>query len=102
MANAFNEDLCKTLTDAEQRAAAGCDEVRTAGGVAGNVINVVLGVLAVVAVIAIILGGVQYMTSQGDPQKVKTAKNTIMYAVMGLVIAILAFAIVNFVIGAIN
>lgn len=98
--NEFNKEACKTITDAEQRAAAGCTESRTAGGVAGNVINTVLGVLAVVAVIAIILGALQYMTSQGDPQKVKTAKNTITYAVMGLVIAILAFAIVNFVIGA--
>ena len=45
-----------------------------------------------------IIGGVQYMTSAGDTQKVTKAKNTILYGLIGLVICVLAFAIVNFVI----
>ena len=45
----------------------------------------------------VILGGIQYSTSQGDAGKVKKAKDTIMYGIIGLVVAILAFAIVNFV-----
>ena len=61
------------------------------------IINVILSVLGIVTVIMIILGGVQYTTSAGDPAKVTKAKNTIMYGVIGLVIALLAFAIVNFV-----
>ena len=61
------------------------------------IINVILSVLGIVTVIMIILGGVQYTTSAGDPAKVAKAKNTIMYGVIGLVIALLAFAIVNFV-----
>ena len=60
-------------------------------------INVLLGVLGVAAVIVIILGGVTYVTSQGDASKVTKAKNTIIYGVIGLVISLLAFAIVNFV-----
>ena len=61
------------------------------------IINVVLGVLGLVAVIMIIIGGFSFMTSQGDASKVTKARNTILYGVIGLIIAMLAFAIVNFV-----
>lgn len=67
-----------------------------------GIVNVVIGVLGIVAVLVIIIGGVQYMTSTGDAGKVKKAKDTILYGVIGLVICILAFAIVNFVINAFN
>lgn len=63
-----------------------------------GIINAVIGVLGIVAVVVIILGGVQYMTSTGDAGKVKKAKDTILYGVIGLIICVLAFAIVNFVI----
>ena len=62
-----------------------------------TIINVIIGVIGFVAVVVIILGGVQYTTSAGDPGKVKKAKDTILYGIIGLVVAILAFAIVNFV-----
>ena len=62
-----------------------------------TILNVVLGVIGFVAVVMIIVGGLQYTTSSGDTGKVTKAKNTIMYGVIGLVIALLAFAIVNFV-----
>ena len=65
-----------------------------------NILNYIIGVLGIIAVIVIIVGGVQYMTSSGDAGKVKKAKDTILYGVIGLVICVLAFAIVNFVIGA--
>ena len=45
----------------------------------------------------IVIGGVSYATSQGDPGKVKKGKDTIMYGIIGMIIALLAFAIVNFV-----
>lgn len=64
-----------------------------------TILNAVIGVLGIIAVIVIIIGGVKYMTSSGDSGKVKTAKDTILYGVIGLVICVLAFAIVNFVIG---
>ena len=63
------------------------------------IINVALSVLGLVAVIMIIMGGFSFMTSTGDATKVTKAKNTILYGVVGLVIALLAFAIVNFVLG---
>lgn len=63
-----------------------------------SILNAVIGVLGIVAVIVIIIGGVTYMTSSGDAGKVKKAKDTILYGVIGLVVVALAFAIVNFVI----
>ena len=63
-----------------------------------GIINAVIGVLGVVAVVIIIIGGVGYMTSSGDAGRVKKAKDTILYGLIGLVICVLAFAIVNFVI----
>lgn len=59
--------------------------------------NTILYILGALAVIMIIVGGVRYVTSTGDSSRVTAAKNTIMYAVAGLVVALLAFAIVNFV-----
>lgn len=67
-----------------------------------NIINVVVGALGLVAVIFIVVGGVNYMTSAGDAGKIEKAKKTILYAVIGLVVAVLAFAIVNFAIRIIN
>lgn len=77
------------------------EEKNTTGGnlfeTVQNIINWVLAVLGIVAVIMIIIGGVTYMTSQGDPGKTKRARDTILYGIVGLVIALLAYAIVNFV-----
>lgn len=63
-----------------------------------DIVNAVIGVLGIVAVVIIIIGGVTYMTSSGDASKVKKAKDTILYGVIGLIVVALAFAIVNFVI----
>lgn len=63
-----------------------------------NILNGVIGVLGLVCVVVIIIGGINYMTSSGDAGKVKKGKDTILYGLIGLVICILAFALVNFVI----
>jgi TRAP-type C4-dicarboxylate transport system permease small subunit len=63
-----------------------------------NIINTVLMVVGIIAVAFLIYGGVQYITSAGQAEKIKTAKNTILYSVIGLIVCILAFAIVNFVV----
>jgi TRAP-type C4-dicarboxylate transport system permease small subunit len=65
-----------------------------------DIINTMLFVLGIIAVIMIIIGGIRYVVSAGDSSAITAAKNTILYAVIGLVVAILAFAIVNFVVGA--
>lgn len=64
------------------------------------IVNLILYIVGVAAVIMIIIGGLRYVLSSGDQSSVKAAKDTILYAVIGLVVAILAYAIVNFVLGA--
>jgi hypothetical protein cdiviTM7_00647 len=64
-----------------------------------TITNVLLFIIGAISVIMLIIGGIRYTTSNGDQQAVQNAKNTILYAVVGLVIAILAFAAINFVIG---
>lgn len=67
-------------------------------GLITNVINVLLFVVGIISVVMIIIGGIMYATSAGDAGAVTKAKNTILYAVIGLVVAFLAFAIVNWVV----
>lgn len=64
---------------------------------AKTITNTLLFILGAIAVIMIIIGGIRYVVSGGDSTSITGAKNTILYAVIGLVVAILAYAIVNFV-----
>lgn len=61
-------------------------------------INAAITVLAIICVLMVVLAGFLYTISSGDASRIQTAKNTLMYAIIGLVVAILSFAIVNFVI----
>lgn len=69
-------------------------------GVFKQVTNTILYIVGIIAVIMLIIGGIKYVISGGDSKKVTDAKNTVLYAIIGLVVAFLAFAIVNFVISA--
>jgi len=71
----------------------------TGDGIFKTVTNVLLFIIGAVAVIMLIIGGIRYTVSGGDSGAVTSAKNTILYAVVGIIVAILAFAIVNFVLG---
>ena len=62
-----------------------------------NATNIVLFVAGALAVIMIIYGGIRYITAHGDEKQVKVAKDTIVYSVAGLIIAILAYALVTFI-----
>ena len=64
-----------------------------------TVVNILLFVVGAVAVIMLVIGGLRYVTSNGDQNAVTGAKNTILYAIIGIVVAFLAFAAVNFVTG---
>ncbi len=77
------------------------DTENTLMGTVQTIINVIIGVLGLVAVIVIVLGGVNFTMSQGDPAKTKKAKDTILYGVIGLMVALLAYAIVNFVLSSV-
>ncbi len=59
-----------------------------------NTLSIAAGI---VAVVMMIVGGFKYMTSQGDASQTAAAKNTILYAVVGVIIAVLAQVIVRFV-----
>ena len=65
----------------------------------GTVIDTLFIVAGAVAVLIMVIGGIRYITSTGDAKRVQAAKDTILYAIMGLVVIILARAIVGFVIG---
>ena len=69
-------------------------------GVFKQITNTILYIVRVIAVIVLIIGGIRYLISGGDSKKVTDAKNTVLYAIIGLIIALLSFAIVNFVISA--
>lgn len=71
-----------------------------AEGIFTTIVNVMLFLIGAISVIMLIIGGVRYTISNGDQGAVTSAKNTIMYAIIGLIVAILAFAIVRFVTGA--
>lgn len=60
-----------------------------------SIINLLLYIAGAVAVIVIIVGGIRYITSTGDAMRIKQAKDTILYGIVGLVIALIAYAIVN-------
>ncbi len=62
-----------------------------------NVINILLFVAGLIAVIIIVVGGLRFVTSEGDAASANKAKNSVVYALVGLVLAVLAYAIVNFV-----
>jgi hypothetical protein len=68
------------------------------GGVFQTITNVLLFIIGAISVIMLIIGGIRYVVSGGDSSAVTSAKNTILYAVVGIVVAILAYALVNFVV----
>ncbi len=71
-------------------------------GYVKKIINTALIVLGSLSVIMIIYGGITYTISAGDAKKVEQAKNTILYSIIGLVVALAAGAIVNFVLNALG
>jgi len=81
-----------------------CDDptggTQTVQTIIADVINILSIIVGVVAVIMIIIGGLKYVTSGGDSNSVSSAKNTILYAVIGLVIVLFAQVIVRYVINA--
>lgn len=67
-----------------------------------TILNIVIATIAVVSVLFVVVGGLRYVLSDGDPQQATRARETIIYAVVGLLIAITAEGIVAFVLNNIN
>lgn len=99
-------DVLQTCTDAdgdgitdeasESKVCQGTNK-NSLNGLIVNVVNLLIMITGVIAVIMIVIGGIRYTTSAGDAGQTKTARDTIIYAIAGLVVAIMAYAIVNLV-----
>lgn len=90
-----NGAACGAPTDAKENLFA-------PGGIFTTVANTLIFLVGAIAVIFLIIGGLRYVISNGDPKNVEAAKNTILYAIVGIVVAIISFAAVQFVITALN
>lgn len=67
------------------------------GGIFNRITSILLFIVGAVAVIMLIFGGIRYIVSGGDQANVTAAKNTILYAIVGIVVALLAYAAIKFV-----
>lgn len=94
------------ITAAEGAEAARADgmpaELIGPDGIFNRITSIALGVIGAVSVIMLIWGGLRYIISGGDSKKITDAKNTILYAIIGLIIAVLSYAIINFVLNSIT
>ena len=100
-ADQCSPNVCSGDYPESVKAACGCNKNSGADlpSAIQTILNNIILVAGTIAIIFIIVGGVYYMTSSGDANKVKKGKDTILYACIGLIICALAFAIVNFTIG---
>ncbi len=64
-----------------------------------NLLQIVFGTMAVLAVLIVVIAGLNFVSSQGDPQKAARAREVIIYALIGLIVAVSAEVIVTFVLG---
>ena len=86
------------ITSGMNATSAGTSTPTNANVVIKNVTNTMFFIIGAVSVIMLIYGGIRYTTSGGNANSVTAAKNTVIYSIVGLVISILAYAIVNFVV----
>lgn len=70
---------------------------RTVAGTLRQVINIIIFIVGAVSVLMVVIGGFRYAVSGGDQSSITSAKNTILYAIVGVIVAFASFAIVNFV-----
>jgi hypothetical protein len=75
---------------------------RTVPGTIQQITDVLVFLVGAVSVLMIIIGGVRYVTSNGEQAGTKSAKDTILYAIIGLVVAFMAYAIVHFIVASFN
>lgn len=84
------------------RGRTGQDPLTGPSGVLNTVTNIMAWIAGVAAVIFLVVGGIKYITAAGAPAEVQKAKETIIYALIGLIVIVLARAIITFVLGSIN
>jgi type IV secretory pathway VirB2 component (pilin) len=87
-ANCSDNQACET----------GLPVVDASNGELQQILQIVFGIAAALAVLFIVIAGLRFITSQGNPQEVAKARNTIVYALVGLLVALSAEVIVSFVV----
>jgi Type IV secretion system pilin len=90
-------EICRGVNTASGATGSACGSGSGVTGILATVLNLLSFIVGIAAVIMIIIGGLKYITSGGESSNVNSAKNTILYAVIGLVIVALAQVIVRFV-----
>jgi hypothetical protein len=75
----------------------GLPQVSASQNTLAKILTIVFTIIGAMALLFMIIAGLRYITSAGDPAKVATAKNQILYTAIGLIIAASAAAVVNFV-----
>ncbi len=91
-------DASTTIIDSAGKACGTSCGNKSLSTLMGQATNALIYLVGAVSVIMIIAGGFLYVISSGDPGRQKRARDTILYAVVGVVVAIVSYAIVNFVI----
>jgi len=99
------------LTGAQSSIQSGVDSAKGNGqpvqlfgvdGIFTTATNMLLFVIGALSVVMVIVGGIRYVVSGGNSAQVTAAKNTILYAIVGLVVAFLAYAAINFLLGSLT
>ena len=94
------DSVCDSNAAESVKEAAGCNgSDNLVADIIVNILYIVIFIVGIISAIYIVIGGVKYMSSKGDANATQTAKKTILYSLIGLVITSLAFIIVNFSIG---
>lgn len=74
----------------------------TGDNAVSTALNIIFGVSASIALLMAVIGGFRYIVANGDPNAVSSAKNTILYAIIGLIVVMAAYSIVAFVVKGIS
>lgn len=85
--------ICQSKVDADTNPIAGSN------GVLARITDIVTIIAGMAALILVIVGGIRFVTSGGDPGNVKSARNTVLYALIGLAVILVSRALILFVIG---
>ena len=88
---------CKNVVSGNTAVCSG--DAKDAKEIAKNIISVLLWIVGMASIIVIVYSGITFVASAGNPSQITRAKTMLLYAVVGLVVSILAYAIVNFIVG---
>lgn len=78
------------------------DNINDVWNIAAAILEIVLYIAGVAAVIFMVIGGIRYITSQGQPDQTKRARQSLIYAVVGLVVSMIARAVIQLIFNAFN